>query len=88
MQWPYSVRNWNWVNIDSGQGVLPDDNKPLPEPVLNYNFGHSSETNSLVDYPHRGPAMWNFDNVLLLIWTGVWTNNSMVVELSPYDTSL
>ena len=23
-----------WVNIGSGNGLLPDDTKPLPEPVL------------------------------------------------------
>ena len=23
-----------WVNIDSGNGLLPDSTKPLPEPML------------------------------------------------------
>ena len=26
-----------WVNIGSGNGVLPDDTKPLPEPMLTYH---------------------------------------------------
>ena len=26
----------NWVNTDSGNGLLPDDTKPLPEPMLSY----------------------------------------------------
>ena len=25
----------NWVNIGSGTDLVPDGNKPLPEPVLN-----------------------------------------------------
>ena len=25
-----------WVNIGSGNGLLPDDTKPLPEPMLTY----------------------------------------------------
>ena len=25
-----------WVSIDSYNGLLPDDNKPLTEPLLNY----------------------------------------------------
>ena len=29
--------NWWWVNIGSGNGMLPDDTKPLPEPVLTYH---------------------------------------------------
>ena len=23
-----------WINIGSGNGLLPDDTKPLPEPIL------------------------------------------------------
>ena len=26
-----------WVNIDSGNGLLPDGTKPLPEPMLTYH---------------------------------------------------
>ena len=26
----------NWVNIGSGNGLLPDGTKPLPEPMLTY----------------------------------------------------
>ena len=26
-----------WINTGSGNGLLPDDIKPLPEPVLNIN---------------------------------------------------
>ena len=27
-----------WVNIGSGNGLLPDGTKPLPEPMLTYEF--------------------------------------------------
>ena len=27
----------NWVNIGSGNGLLPDGTKPLPEPILTYH---------------------------------------------------
>ena len=27
----------NWVNIGSGNGLLPDSTKPLPEPILIYH---------------------------------------------------
>ena len=26
-----------WVNIGSGDDLLPDDTKPLPEPMLTYH---------------------------------------------------
>ena len=26
-----------WVNIGSGNGLLPDSTKPLPEPMLTYH---------------------------------------------------
>ena len=26
-----------WVNIGSGNGLLPDGTKPLPEPMLSYH---------------------------------------------------
>ena len=26
----------NWINIGSGNGLLPDGTKPLPEPMLTY----------------------------------------------------
>ena len=32
-QWHHKV-TWIWVNIDSGNGLLPDNTKPLPEPLL------------------------------------------------------
>ena len=34
-QWPRMVTEI-WVNIDSGNVLLPDGTKPLPEPVLTY----------------------------------------------------
>ena len=30
-----------WVNIGSGNGLLPDGTKPLPEPMLTYNHKSS-----------------------------------------------
>ena len=33
--WPsYALGQHNWVSTGSGDGMLPDDTKPLPEPVL------------------------------------------------------
>ena len=34
--WPL-VTPWIWVNIGSGNGLLPDGTKPSPEPVLTYD---------------------------------------------------
>ena len=31
------VSTWNWVNIGSGNGLMPDGTKPLPEPMLTYH---------------------------------------------------
>ena len=28
---------WNWINIGSGKGLLPDSTKPLPELMLTYS---------------------------------------------------
>ena len=33
MAWWRNMATWNWVNIGSGNGLLPDGTKPLPEPV-------------------------------------------------------
>ena len=33
----------NWVNIGSGNGLLPDGTKPLPEPTLIDNSVRSSD---------------------------------------------
>ena len=37
--WPSDAILWKkiWVNISSGNGLLPDSTKPLPEPILNYH---------------------------------------------------
>ena len=36
--WPSDTITWQgtWVNISSGNGLLPDGTKPLPEPMLTY----------------------------------------------------
>ena len=34
--WP-SDAIWLWINIGSGNGLLPDRTKPLPEPILTNN---------------------------------------------------
>ena len=31
------MASWIWVNIGSGNGLLPDGTKPLPEPMLTYH---------------------------------------------------
>ena len=37
--WPSDAiwRQEIWVNIGSGNGLLPDGTKPLPEPMLSYH---------------------------------------------------
>ena len=35
-QWRHMAAE-NWVNIGSGNGLLPDGTKPLPEPMLTYH---------------------------------------------------
>ena len=32
-------KNYIWVNIGLGNGLLPDGTKPLPEPMLTYQWG-------------------------------------------------
>ena len=34
---PYNVAIEIWVNTGSGNGLLPDDTKPSPEPMLTYH---------------------------------------------------
>ena len=29
--------NWNWINVGSGKGLLPDSTKPLSELMLTYS---------------------------------------------------
>ena len=31
---------WRWINIGSGNGLVPSDTKPLPEPMLPQNLSH------------------------------------------------
>ena len=38
-----------WVNIGSGNRLLPDGTKPLPEPMLTYHQRHSFEVNFTID---------------------------------------
>ena len=35
--WRHHKATRNWVNIGSGNGLLPDGTKPLPEPMLTYH---------------------------------------------------
>ena len=35
-QWRH-LATYSWVNIGSGNGLLPDGTKPLPEPMLTYH---------------------------------------------------
>ena len=36
--WWRHMATWNLVNIGSGNGLLPDRTKPLPEPMLTYHW--------------------------------------------------
>ena len=50
--WP-SDAIWReiWVNIGSGNGLLPNGTKPLPEPMLTYNQWDSPGRNFMRDVP-------------------------------------
>ena len=44
---------WIWVNIGSGNGLLPDSTKPLPEPMIS-NFTKSAhKLNVFGDYTFK-----------------------------------
>ena len=45
-----------WVNIGSGNGLLPDGTKPLPEPILTYH--------------HFMVHFMVAREIALLLWTG------------------
>ena len=34
----WCLETYIWVNIGAGNGLLPEDTKPLPEPMLTYFF--------------------------------------------------
>ena len=40
-----------WVNIGSGNGLLPDDTKPLPEPMMTYQWSFVHPTTILQAAP-------------------------------------
>ena len=37
---------WIWVNTGTGNGLLPEGTKPLPEPMLTWDHWHPSQCNS------------------------------------------
>ena len=38
LQFAIYQRYWWYVNIDSGNGLVPSDNKPLPDPNLTQSY--------------------------------------------------
>ena len=42
-----------WVNIGSGNGLLPDGTKPLPEPMLTYHQWHPVTIMHLTSISHK-----------------------------------
>ena len=58
--WP-----WIWVNINSGNDLLPDSTKPWPEPML------TKHQQSLVDCV-QFYRKWLKDTELVLVWKLLW----------------
>ena len=46
--------NWWYVNIGSGNGLVPDGTKPLPEPILDY-YLNQCWPRSMLPYGVFGP---------------------------------
>ena len=61
----------NSVNIDSGNGLLPDGNKPLPDPIIVSEALWSSEGNVTENAQDIG-----YQNTL--------QNGTHILKLSPY----
>ena len=58
-----------WLNIGADNGLLPDNTKPLPEPILTYYpwvLWHSHDNNSQVNTPDMD--LWDdFENCIRLL---------------------
>ena len=61
-----------WVNIGSGKGLLPDDTKPLPEPVLAfYHWGSVVWKIQLSNIPNfQGPLSY-IAHILQCFYAGI-----------------
>ena len=73
-----------WVNIGSGNGLLPDGTKPLPEPMLSYQkFGPVTFTWG--QFHKRYLSHWPLKSAWkLLIWNLLWISQgpmSWIVKL-------
>ena len=83
--------NWWWVNIGSGNGLVPSCNKPLPEPVLTQFIDayvrHCGEMNSINSLAPRGCGS-NFKIVFSEHMSRItFTSTSCEIVLSHNDFS-
>ena len=56
------MMTWIWVNIGSGNGLLPDNTKQLPEPISE-GLWHSPESNFTV----RAQATIPYSEIELIV---------------------
>ena len=47
-----------WVNFGSGNGLLPDGTKPLPEPMLTFRHFHLRAMSEKIDQPSLAKLIW------------------------------
>ena len=88
---------WIWVNIGSGNGLLPDGDKPLLDPMLHDNitkwkhFPHywplvRGIHRSLVNSPHKGQWRGALMFSLICAWINSWVNNCEAGDLRRHRT--
>ena len=79
-----------WVNLDSGNDLLPDGTKPLPEPILSkHQMCHlASSVSNFTRSAHAFSPYHVFENYTFQIFTfptGQWVNAAMKVSFSGYQ---
>ena len=70
MAWYCHMVTWNWVNIGSGNGVLPDGTKPLPQPMLTYHVTHLKAILLEIPQPSNTKLAWKLLILNLFSFTG------------------
>ena len=73
-----------WVNTSSGSGLLPDDTKRLPEPMLTY---HLQSWIQLVQWRYHGhwsfihyDGLWGSQYLSILIYSSIVTYSQMILQ--------
>ena len=64
-----------WVNIGSGNGLVPSSNKPLPEPILSQCSLFMKIIGHIGHFRWTGPNVW-WEISLIRTYEAHWTNVS------------